>query len=170
MSLLRSQSPLKHRQTHTQSFLPPFSQSRVPYFRKRIEVCCSGSPQCFPVICAGLSGLLQFPEPSAVSPRRSPVLNPNPHGTFSWPTSKSPFTPFFPCKALHCLSCFLSHVAKGAPKPHGSNKTLRFQCTWLSRLGLNPDVNFPGHPHFPLLPNRLHLPAFPYFYSFPGLP
>ena len=108
---------------------------------KQIEVCASGSPRLFPVIRAQLAGLPRFPTPSAVS-LGSLVLNPKPHGTFSWPTSKSPFTPFLTVmsflhsskllRALHrcyiLLSGFLSCVAKGAPKPRGSSR--HGCCTW----------------------------------------
>ena len=97
---LKSQSPLKHPQTHT--VLPPtFAQSGVPYFRKKNRVCGSASLWFFPLIRAQLAGLPWFPAPSAVL-LRSLVLNPNPRGTFSWPASKSPFTTFLPCKVLHC--------------------------------------------------------------------
>ena len=47
---------------------------------------------------------------------QSPV-NPKPCGTFSWPTSKSPFSPF---SSRQSLSCCLSRVAKrNTPKPRG---------------------------------------------------
>ena len=66
---------------------------------KKIEVRGSGSPQFFPVIRALRTGLPRFPAPSAVL-LGSLVLNPKPHCTFSWPTSKSPFTPFLPAASL----------------------------------------------------------------------
>ena len=124
MSLLKSQSPLKHPQTHT--VLPPtFAQSGVPYFRKKRKVPGSGSPQFFPVICALLAGLPQVPAPSAVLPG-SPILNPKPCGTFSWPTSKSPFTTFLPAmsvvhssKLLRESSAWLLHLAFLLPMLHG---------------------------------------------------
>ena len=47
---------------------------------------------------------------------QSPV-NPKPYGTFSWPTSKSTFSPF---SSRQSLSCCLSRMAKrSTPKPHG---------------------------------------------------
>ena len=73
----------------------------------------------------------------------SPVLNLKPHGTFSWPTSKSPFTPFVPLASLlhsskllreslhHCyilLSSFLSCVAKGASKAAWFHTFLAKSC------------------------------------------
>ena len=99
MTSLKSQSPLKHPQTHSPSFplLPSLASPGYCISGKEIEVCGSGSPRFFPIIRAWLAGLLWFPAPPAVSPG-SPVLSPNPCGTFSWPTSKSPFTPFLPCK------------------------------------------------------------------------
>ena len=119
MSSLKSQCPLQCPQTHTQSFLPPLPSPGYHVSGKETEVCGSGSPWFFPVIRAWLAGLPQFPEPSVVSLTWSPVLNPNPHGTFSWSISKSPFTTFLPAVSLlHSskllrelyilLSCFLS--------------------------------------------------------------
>ena len=52
---------------------------------KEVEVHGSGSPL--------------VPVPSAVLPPRSPV-NPKPCGTFSWPTSKNPFSLFLQAKSL----------------------------------------------------------------------
>ena len=69
---------------HSPSFLPS-AQSRVPYSGKEVEVCGSHSPS--------------VPAPSAELLLRSPV-NPKPCDTFSWPISKSPFTPFLPGKVL----------------------------------------------------------------------
>ena len=69
--------------TNAQSFLLPSAHSGVPYLRKEVEVLGSGCPS--------------VPAPTAMLPPQSPV-SPKPCGTFSWPTSKSPFTPFLPGK------------------------------------------------------------------------
>ena len=128
MSSSKYQSPLKHPQTHT--VLPSpllFAQSRVKDWA--IEVRGSGSPSFFPVIRVRLVGLPRFPAPSALSLPRSPVLNPNPHGTFSWPTSKSPLTLFLPAvsllhssKLLRDSSASLLHLAFWLPKLHGTER------------------------------------------------
>ena len=131
MSSLTSQSPLKHPQTHSPSF-PPLPSHGYCISGKEIEICGSGSPQFFPVIRAWLAGLPWFPAPSVL------------RGTFSWPASKSPFTPFLPTtsllhssKLLIESSASLLHLAfqlpklcgRGSPKaawfhpspkPHGS--------------------------------------------------
>ena len=52
---------------------------------------------------------VEVPAPSAGWLLQSPV-NPKPCGTFSWPTSKSPFSPFFLAKSLLL------------PKPRGKKK------------------------------------------------
>ena len=148
MPALKSQSPLNTHITHSPSFSP------VPglgYYisRKETEVCGSGSPRFFPVICAQMVGLPQFPAPSAVS-LVSPVLNPKPHGTSSLPTSKSPFTPFLPAasllhssKLLRESSALLLHLAFGLPK----------LCSpvMVAFPGLNPSTNLLLQPHFWLL-------------------
>ena len=112
MSLLKSQIPLN---THKNTLLPPcsFAQSGVPNIAqgKKIEVRGLASSRFFPVIGAQLTGLLRFPAPSAVS-LQSPVLNPNPRGTFSWLTSTSPFTPFFPTMSLLRSSEQLKRAAR----------------------------------------------------------
>ena len=59
------------------------------------------------------------PAPSAVWLLQSPV-NPKPCGTFSWPTSKSPFSPFFLAKSLLL------------PKPRGKKK--HSKTSWSSLL------------------------------------
>ena len=117
------------RNTHSPSF-PPFPSQGYHILGKEIEVCGSGSPSFFPVIRAGLAGLPRFPALSAVSLSRSPVLNLNPRGTFSWPTSKSPFTPFLPAasllhssKLLRESSVLLLHLASLIPKLHGKGNT-----------------------------------------------
>ena len=131
MSLLKWQSPLKHPQTHTvlSPHLCPVRPVSSTISQEKIEGHGLVSSQSFPEICAWLAGLLHFPAPSAVSPW-SPVLNPNPCGTYSQPRSKSPFIPCFwgclSCILLNCckravhvcyilLSCFLSCEVKGAP-------------------------------------------------------
>ena len=61
--------------------------------------------------------MVRLPAPSAVGLLQSPV-NPKLCGTFSSPTSKSPFF-FF--SSRQSLSCCLSRVAeRSTPKPHGS--------------------------------------------------
>ena len=83
----------------------------------------SFSPLCSPEYCISGkvevhgSGSPSVPAPSAVLPPQSPV-NPKPCGTFSWPTSKSPFTPFLPAasllhssKLLRESSALLLHLA-----------------------------------------------------------
>ena len=89
------------------------------------------APQFFPVTRAQLAGLPQFPAPSALSLPRSPVLNPNPHGTFSWPTSKSPLTLFLPAVSLlhssELLSAYLLHLAFQLPKLCGKGSP---KATW----------------------------------------
>ena len=162
MSSSKYQSPLKHPQTHTVLPSPPlFAQSRVKDWA--IEVRGSGSPWFFPVVCVRLAGLPQFPAPSAVSPA-SPVLNLKPHFTFSWPTSKSPFTPFLPAasllhssKLLRESSASLLHLAFQLPKLCGKGRpkaTWFFSAnaawflSWLLYLGLNPSTNLPLQHHF----------------------
>ena len=193
MSTLKSQNLLKHPQTHSPSF-SPLPGPGYPISGKEIEACGSGSPQFFPVICAWPAGLLWFPAPSAVSPG-SAVLNPNLHGTFSWPTARvlSPLS-FLQClycilphcqeRALHrfyiLLSSFLSCMAKGAPKLHSSapsqkprvfpNLKTMSHPTWLGCLNLHAGWNLPLHPHSDSSHNQLHLPALTYFSSFFGLP
>ena len=78
MSSLKYQSPLEYPQTHT--VLPSLPSQGVPYLRKR-----SRSPW------------FRLLAPSAVWLPHSSV-NPKPCGTSSWPTSKSPFSPFLPGK------------------------------------------------------------------------
>ena len=80
-----------------------------------------------------LAGLSWFLAPSPVF-LRSPVLNPKPRGTFSWPTGKSPFTPFLPTesllhssKLLRKSSASLLHPAFLLPKPCGEERP---QTTW----------------------------------------
>ena len=103
--------------THSPSF-PLLPSSGYHISGKEIEVHGSGSPRFFPVIRARLAGLPWFPAPSAVSPG-SPVLNPDPRGTFSWPTSKSPFTPFRP-------AAFLLHSSKQLKESSASLLHLTF--------------------------------------------
>ena len=67
----------------------------------------------------------------------SPVLDPNPHGTFPWPTSESPFTPFLPVlsllrssEPLRESSAWLLHLAfllprRGQGSPLSAPKTAR---------------------------------------------
>ena len=105
--------------------VPPLPSPGYHVSGQEIEVCGSGSPRFFPVIHARLAGLPWFPAPSAVS-SRSPVLNPNPFGTFSLPTSESPFTPFLPTmpllhssKPLRESSACLLHLAFLLPRPYG---------------------------------------------------
>ena len=100
----------------------------------------------------------------------SPVLNPKPHGTSSWPTSKSPLTPFLPTVSLlHASklpresSTSLLHLAFQLPKLHGKGspkaawvpslaKAVWFSPSRLPHLSLNPSANLPLQPHFRLLP------------------
>ena len=163
-STLKSQSPLKHPQTHS-SFFPALPSQGYHIPGKEIEVCGSGRPLFFPVVCVQLAGLPQYPAPSAVSPG-SPVLNPKPYGNFSWPTSKSPFTPFLPAASLLHSSKLLRessasqlHLAFGLPKLRGkgSPKATWFSpyskaawsfLSWLLYLGLNPSTNLPLQLHF----------------------
>ena len=98
--------------------------------------------------------------------RGSPVLNPNPHGAFSWPTSKSPFTPFLPAasllrssKLLRESSASLLHLASQLPQPRGS------LLAWLPRLGLNPSANLPLQPHFQFLPQSATPASIPVFFQ-----
>ena len=129
MSSLKSQSPLKHPQTHSPSF-PPLTSQGYCISEKEMEVRGSGSPQSFPVIHAQLAGLPWFPALSAMS-LGSPVLHPNPRDTFSWPTSKSAFTLFLPTASLlhsskllresfalllHLVFQLLKLHGKGSPK------------------------------------------------------
>ena len=79
----------------------PCAQSGVPYLRKR-----SRSPW------------FRLLAPSAVWLPQSPV-NPKPCGTFSWPTSKSPLSPF----SMAAKSLLL-------PKPRGKKK--HSKTTWSS--------------------------------------
>ena len=110
-----------------------------------MEVCGSSSPRFFSVILAQLAGLPRFPAPSTVS-LGSPVLNPKPHYTFSWPTSKSPFTLFLPASLLNSSkllregSASLLHLAFQLPKLHGRGrpKAMWFFLSWLLHLGLDP--------------------------------
>ena len=156
MSSLKSQSPLKHHKG-TQSFLPHFAQSWVPYLGKTDKVRGSGGPRFFPVICAQMVGLPQFPAPSAVSPG-SPVLNPDPRGTFSWPTSKSPFTPFLPAMSLLHSSKLLRESSAlllrldfllSKQRGKGSPKTAWFpQNRSVPSMAAAPGANLPLHPHF----------------------
>ena len=128
MCSLKSPSPLKHPQTHIVLPSPTLPHHRYLTSGKEIEVHGSGSPWFFPVILAWLAGLPQFQVPSAVL-LGSPVLNPNPHGTF-WATSKSPFTPFLPAesllpssKLLRKSSASLLHLAFQLPKLFGKGST-----------------------------------------------
>ena len=95
---------------------------------------------------------------------QSPV-NPKPCGTFSWPTSKNPFSPFL---WLQSLSCCLSRVARSStPKPHGPlyspseprGPFPHFRTTWTSIYLLASES------HGSLLPSETHglLPI--YFWS-----
>ena len=60
--------------------------------------------------------MIQAPGTISCVAAQSPV-NPKPCGTFSWPTSKSPFSPF---SSRQSLSCCLSRVAnRSTPKPRG---------------------------------------------------
>ena len=97
MSSLKSQSPLKQPKIHSPSF-PHLPSLGYHISGKEIEAHGSSSPWFLPAICAQLAGLPRFPAPPSAVLLGSPVLNPKPHGTFSWPTSKSPVTLFFPCK------------------------------------------------------------------------
>ena len=81
--------------THSPSF-PSFSQSGVPYLRKRNRSPWLGSSWFFPVIRAQLTGLPQFPAPSAVL-LGSSVLNPKPRGTFILVYQQESFHPFPSC-------------------------------------------------------------------------
>ena len=107
--------------THSPSF-SPLPSLGYHISGKEIEVCGSGSLWFFPVICAQLAGFPWSPAPSAVS-LGSPVLNPKPHCTFSWTTSKSAFTPFLPAvcllhssKLLRGSSASPLHLAFRLPK------------------------------------------------------
>ena len=89
---------------------PYFSPFPSPGYRvsgKEVEVRGSGSPS--------------VPAPSAGWLLQSPV-NPEPCGTFSWLTSKSPFSPFLPGSALLL------------PKPCGKKEHPK--TTWSSFLSL----------------------------------
>ena len=97
---------------------PLFSQSGqsgVPFLRgkkKKKEICGLASSRFSPLIHALLAGLPRF-QASAVSPQ-SPVLNPSPCGTFTWPTSESPFTAFLPTRSLLCFSKLLRELCIAA--------------------------------------------------------
>ena len=109
---------------------------------KEIEVYGSGSPRFFPVIRAWLAGLPRFPAPSAVS-QGFPVLNPKSHGTFSWPASKSRFTPFLPARSV-------LHFSKLLRKSPASLLHLAF---WL------PKLRGKGTPKALCIPSRVVLPC-----------
>ena len=152
MSSLKSQSALKHPQPHT--VLPsPFAGLEYCISRKEIEVHGSGSLWLFPVILAQLSGLPRFLAPSAVS-LGSPVLNPNLHGTFSWPTSRSPFTPFLPAvsllhssKLLRESSASLLHLAFQLPKLPGKGRPKAMWFSLSPKLpGSHPSPKLHGFP------------------------
>ena len=94
--------------THSSSFLPlPSPGHRIS--GKEIEVCGSGSPRFFLVVCTQLAGLPRFQAPAAVLPPRSPVLNPKPpsHG----PPARVLSPPSFPARSLLL------------PKPWGKGST-----------------------------------------------
>ena len=99
MSSLKSQSPLKHPQTHTVLPFPLCPVWGTISQAKKSESMAQVAPR-FLIIRAQLADRPRLPAPLAVSPPRSPVFNPNPCDTFSWPTSKSPFTPFLPAASL----------------------------------------------------------------------
>ena len=154
---------------------------------KEIEVHGSGSPRFSSVIRAWLAGLPWFPTPSAVL-LVSLVNNPKPRGTFSWPTSESPFTPFLPAasllhssKLLRESSSLLLHLAFRLPKLHGkgSPNAASFppflqSCVVPLQHGCHAWVSIPV-PIFFCIPfsdsshNQLHLPALSYFSSFSWL-
>ena len=109
------------------------------------------------------------------------LLNPDPPGTFSWPTSKSPFSPFLPAVPLLHSSELLGessalplHLAFWFPKlcGKGSPKATWFSpyakaawsfLSWLLHLGLNPSANLPLH--FQLLPQSATLVSLPIFFQ-----
>ena len=64
MPSLKSQSPLKHPQTHS-PFFPPLPGLGYHISGEEIEVCGSASPRFFSVIHAWLAGLPGFPAPLA---------------------------------------------------------------------------------------------------------
>ena len=145
LSSIKSQSPLKHPQIHTVLPFPPLPSQGCCISGKEIEVHGSGSPWSFSVIRA----LADRPPlvPSTMScvcwDLQFPIQTHMAH--FSWPTSKCPLTPFLPAASLlrsskllreraphRCyvlLSCFLSCIAKGAPKPRVS--ALQGCRTWV---------------------------------------
>ena len=104
------------------------------------------SPSSSQYSVLGWAGLLRSPAPSAVSPPQSPVLNPKPRGTFSWPTSGSPFTPF-----LLTWSRIVLPVPRGSPP-----------------LVLHPSLEPPLQPHLQLLPQSATPASTPIFSAFLG--
>ena len=157
MSSLKSQSSLKQPQTHTVLPSPLCPGRGTGPQEKKWKSVPQVAPWLFPVICAQRAGLPRFPAPSAVL-LGSPVLNPDARGTFSWPSSKSPSTPFFPVASLLHSSKLLRespvsllHLAFWLPKlcGQGSPQTAWFPLlAWLPSLGLSPGTNLPLHPHF----------------------
>ena len=77
-----------------------------------------------------------------------PFLNPNPRGTFSWPTSESPLTPLLPA-----WSCIVFPVPPGGLP-----------------LVLNPSLEPPPQPRFRLLPELATPASVPAVFSLSGLP
>ena len=146
MSLLKPQSLLKHPQTHTQSFRPPLPwQASLGYHfsGKEIEVRGSASSRSFPVICAQVAGLLQFPAPSAVS-RDLQFLIQNHMAPSHGPLARVLLPLSFPARSrlVPVPSPALSLLLL---KPCGkwSPETVWFQPAWLLCLGLNPGMNLP---------------------------
>ena len=91
---LNTQSSLKHPPTHT--VLPsPLCPVRPVSGTISQEVCGSASSRFFPVICAWLAGLLQFPAPSAMSLGSS-------HGTLARILSPLSFSQLLSCILLNC--------------------------------------------------------------------
>ena len=112
MSQLNLKVPLICPQTQTQSCLPLPNQASQGHCIAGKEIAvCSSARLPVPPSMLSWAGLPQSPAPPAVSPR-SPVLNPKPRGTPSWPAGKSPFTPFLPAWSHVVLQDFLCNPIK----------------------------------------------------------
>ena len=102
-----------------------------------------------------------LPTPPSWLEVRSLVLNPNPCGTFSWPTCKSPFTPFLPIaslfqssKLLRESSASLLHLSFQIPKLCGkaSPKATWSLLAWLPHPGFKSQCQSSSASPFPTPP------------------
>ena len=143
----------------------------VPLSQEKIEVHSSARLPVLPSNpCSDGSPL---PGPSTIScVTTSPVLNPKSCGTFSWPISKSPFTPFLTAlsllhssELLRESSACLLHVTFLLPKPCGSREPLSAPQNCVDQ---NPSANLPLQPHFQLLPQSTTPASTPLFSAFFG--